>query len=317
MKFIFFGSNQFSAGVLNVLMANGFKPELIVTVPNEAAGRDKVMTPPFIKEKYLESGIKIIQPASLKKDPQVLEVIKSYQPDFGVVAAYSKLIPQPLIDLFPHGILNVHPSLLPKWRGPSPIESAIKNGDQETGVTIMLLDEIMDHGQILVQEKVEIGPDEYFYDLYLRLAEFGGQLLAKAIPLWLANKITPLPQNHNQATFSKMLSWHDGKIDLNKPVVEIYNQIRALSYEPGCWIELEQNLENRKQKVGVMVLKILKAHPITYHLSLTTKLGLRELDKQLVLVGGDGNLLVLDQVQPQGKKPMTGKEFLNGYRNKF
>jgi methionyl-tRNA formyltransferase len=168
----------------------------------------------------------------------------------------------------------------------------------------MLLDEQMDHGQILVQEKVEIGPDEYFYDLYLRLAEFGGQLLAKAIPLWLANKITLLPQNHDQATFSKMLSWHDGKIDLNKPVVEIYNQIRALSYEPGTWVELGRD----------MVLKILKAHPITYHLSLTTKPGLRELDKQLVLVGGDGNLLALDRVQPQGKKPMTGKEFLNGYR---
>jgi methionyl-tRNA formyltransferase len=306
MKFIFFGSNRLSAKVLEILIASGFKPSLIVTVPDDILGRHRAMTPPLVKSQYQESGIRIIQPASLKEESAIAE-IKICGADFGVVAAYRKMIPLALLESFPNGMLNLHPSLLPKWRGPSPIESAIKNGDKQTGITIMLLDEQMDHGQILVQEKAEIGPDEYFYDLYLRLAELGGQILAKTIPLWLASKITPLPQNHDQATFSKMLDWQDGKIDLNKPVVEIYNQIRALSYEPGTWVELGRD----------MVLKILKAHPITCRLSLTTKPGLQELDKQLVLVGGDGRALVLDQVQPQAKKPMTGKEFLNGYRNKL
>jgi methionyl-tRNA formyltransferase len=340
-KFVFFGTGEFSCIVLDKLIENNLRPDLVVTAPDKLAGRKKILTPPPLKltagnlprsrtpkENKFATGqvsslrgrqLTTIQPESLKNNLELIKIITELKPDFGIVAAYGKIIPKPVLDLFLKGILNLHPSLLPKYRGPSPIQTAILNGDKKTGVSIMLLDEEMDHGPILAQKEVSINPDEYFSSLYRKLALLGAEALLEAIPMWLSNKIVPKPQNHKKATFTKFLSWQDGKIEPNQSSVkQIYNQIRALSVEPGVWINWQ--IANGPTKGGSasggksLIVKIIKARPMPELRIMNNELrmDLVELNKELVLICRDGALL-LEQVQPQGKRIMTGKEFLNGY----
>lgn len=307
MSFIFFGSNQFSVIVLKQLIAHGFTPDLIVTVPDAPAGRKQIITPPAIKQIAQQLHIPVIQPASLKKDTDVLQTIQSHQPQFGIVAAYGKIIPQNILDAFPEHVLNVHPSLLPTWRGPSPIETAIKNGDAQTGITVIQLDALMDHGPIAEQVPVGIKPDEYFLDLYQRLAIMGGDIVARIIPLWLRHAIPPQPQDESRATFSKMLSLDDGRIDIHQPIDGTYNQIRAFSYEPGCWMELPMQ---NGQKTTVKI--------ITAHIENTDTNAAGLIVRKDTLGIAQGNrMLAFDLIQPQGKNPMKASDFLRGNKEKI
>ena len=311
MNFVFFGTNRFSAIVLDGLIKAGFTPSALVTAPDALVGRKQILTPSPAKLVAQQHGIAVLQPESLKKDPTIAGQIASYKPNFAVVAAYAKLIPQSILDLFPRQVLNVHPSLLPLWRGPSPIESAIMHGDSQTGITIIVLDQDMDHGPMLAQEQTEIGTDEYFESLYERLAVQGANLLIKTIPQWLAGKVSPIAQDHAKATFSKKLSWQDGKLDATMSVHDAYNRIRALSFEPGTWTNM--TLEGKQ-----MALKILAAKPIPLSANggRWTVDGLTEIGKNLCFACRDG-YLELETVQPQSGKPMPGSAFLNGYRAKL
>ena len=306
-RFVYFGTNQLSVIVLRHLLKAGFKPEAVITPPDAPVGRKQILVPCPLKLEAETQGFKIVQPYSLKKDFTGIEKLLAFQFDLGVVAAYGRLIPAEILAHFPRGVLNVHPSLLPQYRGPSPIQTALLNGDKQTGVTIMLLDEQMDHGPILAQGGLKIGADAYFAELFERLANRSGELLLKTIPQWLNGQIVPAAQNESQAVICKKLEWQDGRIDLNKPAQEIYNQIRALSHEPGCW--LEWRIKNNELRI----MKITKARPLDPQFIILNSIpGLRELNKQLVLVCKNGGLL-LEQVQPQGKRVMTAKEFLAGY----
>lgn len=199
--------------------------------------------------------------------------------DIAVVAYYGAIIPQEIIDLFPRGMVNIHPSLLPKYRGPSPAASAILNGDKITGVTIFLLDAKMDHGPILAQRSVPIRPKDNRHTLLIRLFSTGAKLLVKILPDYLSGKLKPVPQDHTQATYTRLLTKEDGRIDWNKPNELILRQIRALQPWPGSWTQI-----NHKR------ILIHKAH----------------LDPQ-------GNLII-DQFQVAGKTPVKGswekKQFL-------
>lgn len=312
MAFVYFGSNTFSVTVLEELATHNLAPSLIVTVPDAPVGRKKIMTPPPIKAIAEQFKIPLIQPSSLSRNQDLAAKIQETQSAFGIVAAYSKLIPNSVIKLFPNGIINVHPSLLPLWRGPSPIESALFNGDEKTGITVIQLDEEFDHGPILAQEELAIKPDEYFFSLYRRLAKLGGEMLCGLIPAWLAGSVIPKPQRHERATFSRMLFLQDGKINPHRGAQETYNQIRAFSFEPGCWMECRMKTNKS------LTLKIHAARPIpdvrlTMH---TASIGLAEAGKKLVLFCTDG-ALELERVQPESGKEMSGKEFLNGYRSKL
>lgn len=307
MKSVFFGGNRLSAIVLEKLLENNVWPDLIIASPDEPLGKKRIPTPPPLKSAAVDRHLVVSQPESLK-DEVILKKIKELNPDLGIVAAYGKLIPKTMLDLFPSGILNIHPSLLPKYRGPSPIQTAILNNDKETGVSIILLDEQMDHGPILTQEKISLTGEEYFQELYEKLADLGGRLLAKTILLWLENKIIPLAQDETKTSRCKKLDWQDGKIDLNDSVKKTFAKIRALSHEPGCWVELR--IKNNELRI----LKITKAHlgdsEFTLH---NSHLGLQDINGELALILKNG-YLILDNVQPEGKRIMTGKEFLNGYR---
>lgn len=304
--FFYFGANEFSVLVLRELCRANLLPSLIITLPDKPVGRKKILTPPPLKLGAEKLKLRFDQPTTLKNNPKLIELITELKPTFGIVAAYGKLIPKTILELFPAGLLNLHPSLLPRYRGPSPIQTALLNGEEKTGVSIMLLDEELDHGPVLAQQEITILPDETYPELFLKLALQGAKTLIETLPLWLEGKITPQPQNHQLASYTKLLTWQDGKINPDKPVNEVYNQIRALNPEPGTWLEMKINNQSR-------IIKILRAKRVSLPPSFTfNHYGLIQSNKDLLLLCQGGALLV-EQIQPAGKRPLTGQEFLNGY----
>jgi methionyl-tRNA formyltransferase len=307
MRLVFFGTSDFALPILEALVRSDMRPVLVVTTPDSLRGRKQILSPSSVKIKAQELGIEIIQPKTLK-DQEVISEIASYKPDVGVLAAYGKIIPKVLIDIFPKGILNIHPSLLPRWRGPTPIQAAILAGDEKTGVTIILLDEEVDHGPIISNFELKISNFETYESLHEKLSKIGADLIVETLPKWLTGDISPTPQDHSKATFCKKFTFEDGKIDWAKSAEEIARMIRALNPEPGTYTKF-------KDKNGkVKILKILAAQPFS---------NLRELENKKVgeifahnakpVVKCAKSALILERVQPEGKKPMTGEEFLRGH----
>ncbi|MDP1689001.1 MAG: methionyl-tRNA formyltransferase [bacterium] len=249
-NFVFFGTPNFAAIILKKLMDAGLPPSLVICNPDKPVGRKKIVTPPPTKILALNNGIEVFQPENLKNVDYKLKAI-SYK--LAVVAAYSKIIPQEIIDLFPHGIIGVHPSLLPKYRGASPIQQAILDGEKETGVTLYLIDEKVDHGQILVQRKLNYELRMMNYELAeQKLAELGSKLLIETLPKYLIGEIKPKSQDHSRATFTKKFKTEDGHVDLTKDKSEIIaRKIRALNPEPGVY-----TIQNNKRLKLLEVKKV-------------------------------------------------------------
>lgn len=244
MKIAFFGTPEIASTVLQEIAQAGIKPDLIVTNPDAPIGRKQILTPPPVKIWGQKNDIRVIQPHTLK-DPNLLPNITNTDWDLFVVVAYGKIIPNWLLDIPKHGTINVHPSLLPKLRGASPIRSAILNNMQETGVTIMLMDEKLDHGPILYQEKTSITEDSWPIDgqeLDQIMSNQGGKMLTKVIPDYIQGKISPTPQDHSQATFCTKITkdMSELKIDpYHLPIgTEAYDtllKIRAFSGWPETY----------------------------------------------------------------------------------
>lgn len=228
----FFGTSLFAIPALEALVKNDYAVIGVVTRPDEPVGRDQIITPPPVKVAAERLGIPVFQPEVLDAK-QFAEEIPSAE--LFVVAAYGKIIPQSILNLAPRGTLNIHPSLLPKWRGPSPIQSAIMAGDAEMGVSIMLLDELMDHGPVLAQRIVPMLSRATYQILHDELARLGADMLVKIIPNYLARKIRPVVQNDEQATFSKILKRNDGRAVWDRPAESIDRMVRALNPWPGVW----------------------------------------------------------------------------------
>ena len=276
MKWAFFGTTDFAAIILQKFIQNNFLPSLVVTNPDKPTGRKKIITPPPVKIVALQNQLKIWQPENLN-----LENPNEDKYDFGFLAAYGKIIPPQIINLFPLGIIVAHPSLLPKYRGPTPLQSFILSGEKETGVTLFLMDEKIDHGPILAQKTIsenEINLEEITYQtLHNKLAEISADLFLEIIPKFLAHQITPIPQNEKLATYTKKFTGEDAFIleeDLKKAIenggneaIIINRKIRALNPEPGVW-----TMKNGKR------IKLLKAKMV------------------------DGKLKLI-QIQKEGKKP--------------
>jgi len=229
---------------------------------------------------------KIVEEA-LKEDRRLL-IVKDIQdkPDVGVLASYSRILPIDELKAIPHGILNLHPSLLPKYRGPSPVQTAILNGEKQSGITIIKMDEEIDHGPIVSQLEETILPEDTSESLYRRLFNIGSQKLVTILPDYLEDKIKLKSQDHSQATYSKKLSRDSGKIDWQKPPEYLERMVRAMFPWPGTWAEIRDTRYEISKPTKR--LKILKAHL-------------------------ESGRLVLDLVQLEGKKPVTFKQFREGY----
>lgn len=234
IQFAFFGGEPLSVPVLNVLYEKGFIPKLIVCNPDRPVGRKAEITPPPTKIWAVEHNVPVFQPESFK-DGAVIEHLKKVGCDLFIVVAYGKIIPRSVLELPAHGTLNVHPSLLPLYRGPAPIVTSILNGDTETGVTIIKLDEEMDHGPILAQEKITLSENEYVGELEATLSRIGGELLADVLPKWIAGEIETREQDHSAATYVKKMVKEDGEIKLDGNDTENWRRYRAYFGWPGVY----------------------------------------------------------------------------------
>jgi len=250
VKYVFFGTPEFAAIILEKLIKAGFVPQAVVCNPDRPIGRKQIVTPPPVKQvirnEKLETRVKILQPENLSS---LIFHLSPLNPDLFIVAAYTKIIPKEILDIPRLGVIGVHPSLLPKYRGAMPIQTAILNGEKETGVSLFLTDEKEDHGKILSEKKLEIGNENY-QGLSKKLVEIGAELLIKTLPEFLAGKITPLSQDESQATYTKKFKTEDAYVDLaalqlaiqgeprpdgREKAIEIERKVRALNPEPGVW----------------------------------------------------------------------------------
>lgn len=263
LNFIFFGTPDVASKTLEILKEAGFLPSLIVTSPDKPQGRKMIVTPPPVKVWAIENNIPYIQPENLKEGSDIvfrniaqadgpsiairqqadMRVDKdNVRPELFIVVAYGKIMPENILNIPKLGSINIHYSLLPRYRGASPVESAILNGDEEIGVTIQKMEFKMDSGPIITQEKVEILPDEKAGELRTRLIKIGGELLVKILPNFVDGKIIPIPQDETLATHCKKIKKEDGLIDLNDDGVKNYNKFRAYATWPRTFFFARRSL---------------------------------------------------------------------------
>lgn len=292
LRVVFYGTSLFSLPTLEALAKEQDVQIVgVVTQPDRPVGRHGVLTAPPVKIKAQQLDLPVFQFEQVKSD-EAYTALSALRAEVAVVASFGQIISQRVLDLYPRGVLNVHPSLLPAYRGAIPMTAAIRDGLTETGITIMLMDALMDHGAILSQVKAAIYPTDTTETLSERLADKSSHLLIETLKGFLAGHVSPTEQNHAAASFVKLLSREDGKIDLMKSALEIDRLIRAYTPWPGTTLEYKGKR-----------LKILKAH-VAQVTSPT----------DLIIECGDGSQLILDEVQPEGKKPMSGEAFLHGTR---
>lgn len=309
IKTILMGTSEFAEIVFRKFypaMRDKIDIIAVVTAPDKPVGRKQELLPSPVKKWTVENNLFILQPEKINS-PEWIKKIKEINPELIVLCAYGQIIPKEILDIPKLGALNIHPSLLPKHRGASPIQTTILNGDKEAGITIMLMDEKMDHGPILAHSKLQITNSKITYiELSQQLAELGAKLLIKTLPDWIDEKIKAQPQDHAKATFTKIIKKEDGKIDWNKSAEEIERQIRAYSVWPTAYTRIMNN------KSRIMNLKILEANVENKNKNhKISEISLTE-DKQLAVQTSNGTL-ILKQVQLEGKKPMPVKDFINGY----
>jgi methionyl-tRNA formyltransferase len=300
---VFMGSPDFSLPVLRML-ARHYQVAGVVTQPDRPKGRGQTLTAPPVKIQALELGLPVIQPRRLR-EPEAMGQLQAWQPDLIVVAAFGQILRPAVLELPRFGCVNVHASLLPRWRGAAPIPAAILNGDDQTGVTIMRMDAGVDTGPVLSQRPLAILPDDTAGSLSERLAASGAELLIETLPGYLAGQLLPLPQDETQATYASMLKKEDGLLDFTQPAVDLARRVRAFNPWPGAYTLWQGQ-----------ILKVQRAHSIHDPQPTAAKAtpGTPLIQEGLpAFITGDG-LLILDEVQPAGKKPMPGKIFLMGAR---
>lgn len=232
-NFIFFGTPTVARDTLALLIENSFVPKLVVTSPDAPRGRGLVLTPSPVKALALEKGLEVTTPEAL--DEATITALRAYGADYGVCVAYGKIFPEALINAFSKGVLNVHYSLLPKYRGATPLEAALLAGDRETGVTVQQMVKELDAGDIIAREAIPIAPDETARELRPRLIKLGGELLVETLPIFERGEIVPVPQDASLATRSGKFKKEDGQLDLAAPAEENWNKYRAYADSIGTY----------------------------------------------------------------------------------
>ena len=304
-RLVFMGTPEFAVPSLEALVHSSYQVVAVCTQPDRKIGRGRQVASSPVKQLALSRGIEVLQPDSLKVTSAV-ERLTTLAPELIVVAAFGQILPREVLALPEFGCLNVHPSLLPRYRGSSPISTAIWQGDEVTGVTIMLMDTGVDSGPILGQREVAISDDDTTGSLGARLAAAGAQLLVETLALWLEGKIKPQTQEEAQASHTKAVSKEDGEIDWQLPAVELWRRVRAFDPWPGCytsWREKRLKLSKvvplgggKSEKPGKVVAL---APPASAAVGIET---------------GDGVLGLL-RVQLEGKREVSAEEFMRGQRD--
>lgn len=316
MKIIFMGTPEFGAIILEKLSQTPFKPILVVTSPDKPAGREQILTPPPVKVIAVKYNIPVSQPQKIR---EIANKIAGSKPDLITVAAFGQILPKEILKIPKCGSLNVHPSLLPKYRGSSPIQYAILEGEEKTGITIILMDEKMDHGPILNQRILKLKRDETFGVLTKKLADLGATVLLNTIPFWLKAMITPEPQDEREATYTKIFTREDGEINWRKSAEQIEREIRAFYPWPGSYTFWERKgkwgRRSRTIRIKIIKAKTLKSSGILYPIGKTVA---GPDNKFYVQCGGlpfrrPRDFLLVEKLQLEGEKPVSSPEILRGY----
>jgi methionyl-tRNA formyltransferase len=301
MRIVYMGTPYFGIRPLEMLTSNGYDIVAVYTQPDRPMGRGRVVDEPPVKKAALKLNLNVVQPDNLKSTEEITR-LAGLKPDAIVVAAYGQILRQTVLDIPPFGCINIHPSLLPVYRGMSPIPSAILNGDEFTGVSIMLLDKGVDTGPILERAQIPVSTQDNTGLLMEKLSWLGAQLLLDTLPRWFSKMITPQPQNNANASYTKTLTKEVGKIDWNLSAMELWRRVRAYHPWPGCYTQWQG-----KQ------LKIIEAVPLTGEENTGAgKVVVVKHESAAFGIGcGDGILGVI-RLQLEGKKVMTAEEFLRG-----
>jgi methionyl-tRNA formyltransferase len=297
-RIVFMGSPEFALPALRALAASD-EVVAVVTQPDRAAGRGRSLKPPPVKVLAQQLGINVLQPERLRA-PEAVDALRRLAPDLIVVAAYGQILRPEVLSLPSFGCLNIHASLLPRWRGASPVQHAILAGDNETGVTIMKMDEGLDTGPILAQRATPIAADETAGMLAERLAQMGADLLMEILPAYLSGKIQPRPQPAEGVTYAPLLKKEDGLLDLTRSAEELSRQVRAFSPWPGAFIEWQG-----------APLRIWRARPSPEE---SPRPGIRLKVQGRAALGTGQGVLILEEVQPAGRNRMSSQAFLAGAR---
>jgi methionyl-tRNA formyltransferase len=300
MRVVFLGTPEFAVPSLNALVSSGHQVVGVFTQPDRPKGRGNQFAASPVKTAAKAAGLTIHQPERIRR-PEIVELVQSLAPELMVVVGYGQIIPQTMIDLPKHGILNVHGSLLPKYRGAAPIQWAIANGETKTGVTIMQIDAGLDTGDMLLKASVPIGADETAPELSARLAPLGADLLIQVLEQIATQSIRREKQNEAEATYAPALKKEDGLINWSHPAREIYNRLRGFAPWPGAYTRF------RGQQ-----LLVLRARVAEHVHSAPSTL---QSDKRQLFAGcGENSALELFEVQLGGGKRMSAQAFINGYR---
>jgi methionyl-tRNA formyltransferase len=302
MRLVFMGTPEFAVPSLQKLLGSSHQVVSVVTQSDKPAGRGGRITMPPVKKLALEKSISVHQPERLKSE-EWQRVFEQLQAEAYVVVAYGKLLPAWLIDLPKHGAVNLHASLLPKYRGAAPINWAIANGEKYTGVTIMRIDRGLDTGDILIQEAVRISPEDTASDLHDRLAQLGADLMLKTLDSLETGLLTPIAQRHELASYAPLLKKADGLIDWTQSSTTIHNRVRGFNPWPGTYTCFRGT-----------ILRVWKARLVDIPIEAQTPGTLiRDPRLEAVVFCGQGQLQLLE-IQPENRKHMTAAEFLNGIR---
>ncbi|MFC2027170.1 methionyl-tRNA formyltransferase [Chloroflexota bacterium] len=304
MRVAFMGTPQFSVPTLERLNSSEHEVMAVYTQPDKPSGRGKTATSTPVKRIAEEHSLSVFQPASLRDEAEV-ERLATLNLDAIVVVAYGQILPQEILDIPKFGCLNIHPSLLPKYRGAAPVAAAILAGDEETGVSVMLMDSGMDTGPVVSQQKVSIEPHDTTESLEQKLANVGADLLMKTLPEWIEQKMVPERQDNSRVIYSKHISKKDGEMNWLFSAVELERRVRAFYPWPGCFTYWQGK-----------VLKILNAValPGANHVEPGVVVALSQDSEIPIGIGTGDGVLGIYRIQIEGKKPNTSSDFIRGQR---
>ena len=300
LNLVFCGTPRFAVPTLEKLVEAGFRIQLVVTQPDKPRGRGMELAPSPVKQRALELSLPVMQPDKIKNNEEFRSQLSTLKPDAIIVVGYGRLIPQWMIDLPALGNINLHASLLPKYRGAAPIQWAIACGETVTGVTTMKIDSGLDTGDILLQKEIPIDPKDTSETLAPRMATTGAELMNSTLHGLRAGTLHPIPQDNTKASLAPILKKEDGEIDFRRSAEEICNRLRGFQPWPGAYT----NFRGKN-------LQVSDAKPLQRALSEAELV----VEADRLIVGcGKGTALELIEVQPEGKKRMAARDFVHGYR---
>ncbi|GAB4296862.1 MAG: methionyl-tRNA formyltransferase [Desulfuromonadia bacterium] len=299
MRIVFMGTPEFAVPTLDALAGGEDEIVLVVTQPDRPKGRGQALQPPPVKRRAMERGIPVMQPLKVR-EPETLAAIQGYHPDLIVVVAFGQILPKPLLEMPTHGCINVHASILPRYRGAAPINWCIIEGEKETGITTMQMDVGLDTGDMLLKRSIPIGPEETAGELHDRLMTLGAETMVETLALLKRGELSPVKQDDALATYAPMLKKETGLVDWTKPAQAIVNLVRGVDPWPGayCWLE-------------GMMLKIFSPRPGERRGEPGTVLSATAAGIEIAC--GDGSV-IFREVQAEGRRRMDAASFCAGHR---